>query len=72
MDIKHYKLVQGQLLRKGKLVIGSDPEMGQVLLKCFHDSALRGHSGIQATSKDGWGHLLEWVMEISERLCEVV
>ena len=44
-----YSWQSGQLLRKGKLVVGNDPQLRLELLKYFHSSADGGHSGIDAT-----------------------
>ena len=48
---KHYSWSANQLLRKGKLVIGKDPQLRLDLLKHFHTEGQGGHSGIQATLK---------------------
>lgn len=39
------------LLRKGKIVVGKDAALRKDILLHFHDSALGGHSGTQATLK---------------------
>lgn len=39
------------LLRKGKIVIGQDPDLRKDILLHYHDSAVGGHSGTQATYK---------------------
>ena len=44
-----YSWQSGQLLRKGKLVVGRNPQLRLDLLKYFHSSAEGGHSGIDAT-----------------------
>lgn len=46
---KHYLWTNGQLLRKGKLVIGSDEELRKKILAYFHSSPDGGHSGMKAT-----------------------
>ena len=48
---KHYALLQGQLRRKGKLVVGNDEQLRQALLSYFHSDPSGGHSGVQATMK---------------------
>ena len=40
-----------QLRRKGKLMVGTDPELRLKLLRYFHNSAEGGHSGVEATTK---------------------
>lgn len=43
---------EGQLLKKkGRLVVGNSTELRQKLIGLFHNTALRGHSGNQATYK---------------------
>lgn len=39
------------LLRKGKIVVGKDDQLRKDILLHYHDSALGGHSGTQATYK---------------------
>jgi hypothetical protein len=41
---------RGELRRKGKLVIGSDPELKQVIFSWLHDSPSGGHSGRDVTA----------------------
>lgn len=45
----HYSWSQGQLLWKGKLVIGQDAALRTQLLKLFHDSVIGGYSRLHAT-----------------------
>ncbi|GJV20478.1 transposon ty3-G gag-pol polyprotein [Tanacetum coccineum] len=40
-----------QLRRKGKWVVGADTEIRLALVKHFHNSAVRGHSGVPTTTK---------------------
>ncbi|GKB95903.1 transposon ty3-I gag-pol polyprotein [Tanacetum coccineum] len=40
-----------QLRRNGKLVIGSNENLRQELLKYYHDEPLGGHSGVEASYK---------------------
>ncbi|GJY28719.1 reverse transcriptase [Tanacetum coccineum] len=47
---KHYSWTNGQLRRKGKLVVGNN-ELRQQLLQYFHLDPSGGHSGVQATIK---------------------
>ncbi|GJY31879.1 putative ribonuclease H-like domain-containing protein, partial [Tanacetum coccineum] len=42
---KHYSWVNGQLRRKGKLVVGNNEELRQQLLQYFHADPSGGHSG---------------------------
>ncbi|KAJ7970165.1 Ty3/gypsy retrotransposon protein [Quillaja saponaria] len=44
-----YTWEHNQLKRKGKLVIGDNPELKNTLLQYFHSSALAGHAGYQPT-----------------------
>lgn len=37
------------LVRKGKIVVGKEPDLRKDILLHYHDSALGGHSGTQAT-----------------------
>ncbi|PWA55521.1 hypothetical protein CTI12_AA426720 [Artemisia annua] len=48
---KHYALLQGQLRRKGKLVVGNNEPLRLALLNYFHSDPSGGHSGVQATMK---------------------
>ena len=47
----HYQWREGQLRRKGRLVIGDNQHLKNKVLVWLHDSAGGGHSGIQATLK---------------------
>lgn len=47
----HYTWSQNQLKRKGKLVVGNDPDLQLQLITEFHSSSLGGHSGSEATAK---------------------
>ncbi|GJY29037.1 retrotransposable element Tf2 [Tanacetum coccineum] len=47
---KHYSLFNDQLLRKGKLVVGTNAQLRQELLNHFHGGSIGGHSGIKATT----------------------
>ena len=40
---------QGQLKRKGKIVVGNDVTLQIEILNLFHASGLGGHSGVHAT-----------------------
>lgn len=44
-----YSFVNGELRRRGKLVIGNDTEIKLHIFKWLHDSAVGGHSGRDAT-----------------------
>ena len=46
-----YQLIDGQLRRKGRLVIGADVELRAKLLRWTHTSPVGGHSGRDATLK---------------------
>ncbi|GKE00805.1 transposon ty3-G gag-pol polyprotein [Tanacetum coccineum] len=48
---KHYTWSNGQLRRKGKLVVGGNDMLRQQLLQYFHSDPSGGHSGVQATIK---------------------
>nr|GFA03576.1 putative mitochondrial protein [Tanacetum cinerariifolium] len=41
----------GILKRKGKVVVGNDPELRKELVQHFHDEAIGGHSGAHVTIK---------------------
>nr|GEV13144.1 putative mitochondrial protein [Tanacetum cinerariifolium] len=42
---KHYVWSNSQLTRKGKIIVGNDPELRKKLLQYFHRGVVRGHSG---------------------------
>ncbi|XP_070040636.1 uncharacterized protein [Nicotiana tomentosiformis] len=44
-----YMLQEGVLYRKGKIVVGFDPILRKKILQFSHDSAMGGHSGMDAT-----------------------
>ncbi|KAK4397676.1 Retrovirus-related Pol polyprotein from transposon [Sesamum angolense] len=46
---KYYEWRNQVLTRKGKLVVGNDKKLRNDILKLYHDGALGGHSGKQAT-----------------------
>ena len=46
-----YSWEKGQLRRKGKLVVGQDPNLREELLSLFHNSPIGGHSSVDATMK---------------------
>nr|GEZ63732.1 hypothetical protein [Tanacetum cinerariifolium] len=48
---KDYTWLNGQLRRKGKLVVGNNDMLRQQLLQYFHSDPSGGHSGVQATNK---------------------
>ncbi|GJV99606.1 retrotransposable element Tf2 [Tanacetum coccineum] len=48
---KHYTLTNGQLIRKGKLVVGNNEELRQQLLQYFHSDPSGGHSGVCQINK---------------------
>ena len=48
---KHYTWVNGQLLRKNRLVVGNDKQLRVELLKHIHEGVIGGHSGIQPTTQ---------------------
>lgn len=48
---QQYEWVQGQLKRKGKLVVGNDETIKCLILQEFHDSFAGGHSGTEVTTK---------------------
>ncbi|CAJ2678818.1 unnamed protein product [Trifolium pratense] len=45
-----FSWTRGELRRRGKLVIGSDPAVKESILHWLHDSALGGHSGRDVTA----------------------
>lgn len=46
-----YKWDNGQLTRKGKLVVGSTLQTNEVILEWLHASPVGGHFGVKATKK---------------------
>ncbi|GKV27572.1 hypothetical protein SLEP1_g36732 [Rubroshorea leprosula] len=46
-----YTWSEGQLRRKGRLVVGNNAALRRKLIHLVHDSAMGGHSGIQASIK---------------------
>ncbi|GJS99443.1 retrotransposable element Tf2 [Tanacetum coccineum] len=48
--MKHYALHNNQLLRKGKMMVGSDESLRQYLLSYFHDGAIGGYLRVRATT----------------------
>ena len=47
--MKHYSCADGLLRYKGRIWVGSDPELRLQLIHVVHSSALGGHSGIPVT-----------------------
>ncbi|GJY99405.1 retrovirus-related pol polyprotein from transposon 17.6 [Tanacetum coccineum] len=47
---KHYMWSNNQLTRKGKIVVGNDPELRRELLQYFYGGVVGGHSGIKITT----------------------
>lgn len=45
----HYSWSHDQLRRKGRLVVGSDPQLRSKIMQWLHTSAQGGHSGVEAT-----------------------
>jgi hypothetical protein len=43
--------VKQHLNKKGKIVVGHDPELRRRLISIYHDTALRRHFGIRVTTK---------------------
>ncbi|GKA46857.1 putative mitochondrial protein [Tanacetum coccineum] len=56
---KHYSWSNGQLLRKGKLVVSNDETLRNDLTQHFYNGPTGGHSGMQTTTKR-MGSLLHW------------
>jgi hypothetical protein len=54
-----YAWANEHLYRKGKLVVGNDPDLQGQLISLYHDSAIGGHSGIIVTVKRV-GSLFYW------------
>jgi len=54
-----YQLVNNQLRRKGKLLLGLDIDLRNKILNCVHTSPQGGHSGRDATLRR-LKHLLYW------------
>ncbi|WZZ64986.1 hypothetical protein YC2023_076356 [Brassica napus] len=50
-DHKEYEVVQGRLLRRGKLVLPKESPLIGVIMKEFHDGLMGGHGGVQRTQK---------------------
>ena len=55
----HYNWVNNHLNRKGKVVVGKNPELRDKLISIFHNSAVRGHSSMTITAKT-IGGLFYW------------
>lgn len=55
----HYTWNGNLLLRKGKIVVSKDAALRKDILLQYHDSALGGHSGTQATYKR-INHTMYW------------
>jgi hypothetical protein len=55
----HYTWVNDHLNRRGKVVVGKDPELQDKLIFMFHNSAMGGHSGMTVTAKT-IGGLFYW------------
>ncbi|GJV36444.1 retrotransposon-related protein [Tanacetum coccineum] len=47
---RHYVWSNSQLTRKGKIVVGNNPELRKELLKHFHEGVVGGHSGVKVTT----------------------
>ncbi|GJW88725.1 ty3-gypsy retroelement polyprotein [Tanacetum coccineum] len=47
---KHYTWIDGLLMRKGKLCVGSDTSLQHDLIEYFHGGTLCGHSGVRVTT----------------------
>lgn len=45
----HYKWQQEQLTRKGKLVVGDNPDIKSLIMNWMHSSPQGGHSGVEVT-----------------------
>ncbi|GJX34061.1 retrotransposable element Tf2 [Tanacetum coccineum] len=54
-----YTWTNGELRRKGKLVVGSNEQLRQALVTYFHSDPVGGHSGVQVTVKK-LGTVLYW------------
>nr|GEW49339.1 retrotransposon-related protein [Tanacetum cinerariifolium] len=50
-SIPKFPWVDGQLRRKGRLVVGNDALLKQKIITYFHKRPLGGHSGIHVTAK---------------------
>lgn len=46
----HYTWANSQLRRKGKLVVGNNPELRSELIKQVHSDSVGGHSGVKTTT----------------------
>lgn len=46
-----YTFINGQLQRKGKLVVGNDPQLQTEIIQLHHASAMGSHSGDEATQR---------------------
>ena len=47
----HFSWQSAQLRRKGRLVVGHNPSLKQKILSWLHNSAIGGHSGVEATMR---------------------
>ncbi|GKB45528.1 putative mitochondrial protein [Tanacetum coccineum] len=50
-DSSKYTWVDGQLRRKGRLVVGNDEALKQQIMTYFYKGPLGGHSGVHVTAK---------------------
>ena len=48
-DTSHFSSVNGLLLFRGRLVLGKDSLLKELLLKEFHETPIRGHTRVQQT-----------------------
>ncbi|OIT33082.1 hypothetical protein A4A49_61248, partial [Nicotiana attenuata] len=48
---KQFTWSQGQLRRKGRLVIGKEPQLRRTIMTLWHTAPQGGHSGVEATLK---------------------
>ena len=46
-----YSMVNGSLMKQGRLVVGDDKILKQNLITFFHSSVFEGHSGVHATTQ---------------------
>lgn len=71
----YYKLQGGILSRKGKIMVGHNPNIRKQLIAFYHGSSIGGHSGISATLKrlkqEFYGKKMKQDVYVFVRECEV-
>ena len=64
-DHKDYEVIQGRLLRKGRIVLPRTSSLIGVILRELHDGLMGGHGGVQRTQKK-IGDMFYWTGMMSD------